>query len=403
MKLPPRTTSMLLTRRSAVLGLSAAVALGRASLAVAAAPTQRRFVVVILRGALDGMAAVVPYGDPALAGLRGQIVPPEPGQDGGVLDLGGFYGLHPALAGLHETYRAGELTILHAIAGPYRIRSHFEAQDCLESGAAHRMTSGWLNRVVSALPAGPAKAEGDAMAFGVTMPLLLRGPARAGSWSPARLGRASPDFYAQVAALAAPDRVIGPAVRQGLRERGFSAAVLGDAPAASGPGDGFATLAAAAGEMLARPDGPRVAALELDGWDTHAAQPARLDAMLRQLDTGLAALRQALGPAWRQTAVLCMTEFGRTVRVNGTRGTDHGTGSVALLLGGAVAGGQVRADWPGLGPGRLLDDRDLRPTADLRAVAKGVLAAHFGLGGAALAQVFPDSGTAPSMQGLLRA
>ncbi|MBV8614771.1 MAG: DUF1501 domain-containing protein [Acetobacteraceae bacterium] len=390
-----------LSRRAALLGLSSAVALGRASLALAAAPTQRRLVVVVLRGALDGLAAVAPYGDPDLAGLRAPLVPPGPGEASGLLDLGGFYGLHPALAGMHETYRAGELAILHAVAGPTCVRSHFEAQDCLESGADHRMSSGWLNRAVAALPAGPAKPEGEAMAFGVAMPLLLRGPARAGSWAPAQLGGASPDFYAQVASLAAPDRLIGPAIRQGLRERGFSRVALGDTPALAA--DGFATLAKAAGEMLARPDGPRVAALELDGWDTHAAQPARLDAMLRQLDAGLTALREALGPSWRQTAILCMTEFGRTVRVNGTRGTDHGTGTVALLLGGAVAGGVVRADWPGLGPGRLFEGRDLAPTTDLRAVAKGVLARHLGVPSHALASVFPDSAAVAPMSGLIRA
>lgn len=388
------------TRRSALLGLSAAT-LGRASLALGAAPTQHRLVVVILRGAVDGLAVAVPYGDPALTGLRGAIVLPQPGQGGGLLDLGGFYGLHPALTGLHDMYRAGQLTILHAIAGPYRVRSHFEAQDLLESGAAHRLlTSGWLNRAVAAMQ-GPPKPEGDAMAFGVDMPLLLRGPARVGSWAPSRLPSASLDFYAQVATLTAPDRLIGPAVREGLRERGFNQSVLGGMSPPRG-GNGFVALTSAAGEMLARPDGPRVAALELDGWDTHVSQPARLARMLRKLDGGLLALRDALGPAWRQTAVLCMTEFGRTVRVNGNHGTDHGTGAVALLLGGAVAGGRVRADWPGLSSGRLLENRDLRPTADLRALAKGVLAAHFGLRDAALAHVFPDSAAAAPMSGLLR-
>lgn len=392
-----------LTRRSTLLGLGTAVALGRASLALAAAPTQRRLVVVILRGAMDGLSVAVPYGDKALAGLRGTIVPPGPGNEGGLLDLGGFYGLHSALPGLHDSYRRGELTILHAIAGPYRVRSHFEAQDLLESGAPRRpLTSGWLNRAVAAMRPGSPKPEGDAMAFGIAMPLLLRGPARAGSWAPSRLAPASPDFYAQVVALTAPDRLIGPAVREGLRERGFSRSVLGDGPSMSGR-NGFAVLTAAAGEMLAHPDGPRVAALELNGWDTHVSQPARLERMLRELDGGLVALQDAIGPAWRQTAVLCMTEFGRTVRVNGDRGTDHGTGTVALLLGGAVAGGHVRADWPGLGAGRLLENRDLQPTADVRALAKGVLAAQFGLRDAALAQAFPDSAAASPMLGLMRA
>jgi uncharacterized protein (DUF1501 family) len=221
-----------------------------------------------------------------------------------------------------------------------------------------------------------------------------------GGWALGAFGRAAPDFYAQVAALAAPDKLIGPAVREGLRERGFSAAVLGEQKA---KGDGFTVLASAAGEMLARPDGPRVAALELEGWDTHVAQPARLAATLRRLDAGLLALREAIGDAWRQTAVLCLTEFGRTVRINGTNGTDHGTGTVALLLGGAVAGGRVRADWPGLGPGKLFEDRDLRPTADLRAVAKGVLVHHLGVAPHALAGVFPGSAAVTPMGGLIRA
>lgn len=391
-----------LTRRGTLLGLGAAVAIGRASLALAAIPSDRRFVVVILRGALDGMAAVVPYGDPALTALRGEILLPDPGQPDGLLDLGGFYGLHPSLACLHESYRASEALLLHAVAGPTRVRSHFEAQDCLESGADHRLSSGWLNRAVTALPSVAVKPEGDAMAFGVALPLLLRGPAPVGSWAPSRLGAASPDFYTQVAALAAGDRLIGPAIAQGLRERGYSSSVLPEGGGLPPTADPFKALATAAGEMLARPDGPRVAALELDGWDTHVAQPARLEAMLRQLDAGLGALRQALGPAWKQTAVLCMTEFGRTVRVNGNRGTDHGTGTVAFLLGGAVRGGKVRADWPGLGSGQLYENRDLAPTADLRAVAKGVLTQHLGVPATALARVFPDSTAVAPMANLIR-
>ncbi len=394
-----------LSRRAALLGLGSAVTLasveGPASLALAAAPTQNRFVVVILRGALDGMAAVVPYGDPGLAALRGEIVPPAPTEAVGLLDLGGFYGLHPALVGLHDMYGSGELLAIHAVAGPYRVRSHFEAQDYLESGADHRMTSGWLNRAVAALPPAGLKLEGDGMAIGVAVPLLLRGSARVGSWAPAGMAVATPDLYARIAALAVADRVIGPAIAQGMRERGFSAEALAGATPTP-ERNAFPALAAAAGEMLRRPDGPRVAALEIGGWDTHAAQAERLTAALRQLDAGLSALKASLGPAWRQTVVLAMTEFGRTARVNGTRGTDHGTGTVAFVLGGAVAGGRVLADWPGLGPARLLENRDLRPTADLRSIAKGLLAQHFGLGAAALDHVFPDSGAAAPARGLIR-
>ena len=392
-----------LTRRTALLGLTAAVSLGRASLATAVAPTDRRFAVVILRGALDGMAAVVPYGDPALAGLRGELLPPAPGEPGGTLDLGGFYGLSPELAGLYAMYQAGELLPVHAVAGGWRSRSHFDAQDYLESGADHRMTSGWLNRAVAALPARPAAAAGNALAVGVAVPLLLRGPALVSNWAPSSFAAPQPDLYATIAALNRADPVIGPAIAEGLRQRGFSSELL---PAGGGPPTdklAFPTLAAAAGRMLQAADGPRIAALEIGGWDTHADQRGRLSQPLRQLDAGLVALKQGLGDAWRQTAVLVLTEFGRTARVNGTKGTDHGTGTVAFILGGNVAGGRVLADWPGLGDSRLLDGRDLQPTADLRSLAKGLLTTHLGLPAPALASVFPGSEQAPAIRGLLRA
>lgn len=384
-----------LTRRSALLGLASAVTVGRASLAWADAAIEQRFVVVIQRGAMDGLAAVVPHGDPAFTALRGK--------QSGLLDLGGFYGLHPALTKLHTMYLAGEMLAVHAVAGPYRVRSHFEAQDCLESGADHRMSSGWLNRAVAALPSPAApRAEGDALAVGIAVPLLLHGRALVGSWAPHALATPEADVYARIAALSHGDAVLGPVIAEGLRERGFSTAALVGQPE---PQNRFAfpALANAAGEMLRALDGPRIAALEIGGWDTHAAQAPRLATALGQLDAGLAALQSALGATWRQTAVLVITEFGRTVRINGTKGTDHGTGTVAFVLGGAVAGGRIVADWPGLGPGKLFEDRDLLPTADLRSVAKGVLAQHLGLPPPALAQVFPDSLPAAAMRGLIRA
>ncbi|MDR3539175.1 MAG: DUF1501 domain-containing protein [Acetobacteraceae bacterium] len=388
-----------LTRRSALLGLTAAFGLGRASLAFADAQTDQRFVVVILRGALDGLAAVVPYGDPGLATLRPGTQGPTPD---GLLDLGGFYGLHPALANFHMMYAAGEMLPVHAVAGPYRIRSHFEAQDCLESGADHRMTSGWLNRVVAALPADTSRPEGEALAIGVSVPLLLRGPAEVANWAPHGFAMPQADLYARIAALNAHDTVTGPALAEGLRGRGFSEAVMqGVTPETNRYA--FPALAAAAGRMLAAADGPRIAALELGGWDTHTAQAARLTGPLHQLDDGLAALKAGLGESWTRTAVLVMTEFGRTARINGTGGTDHGTATVAFVLGGAIGGGRVVADWPGLGAGKLFEDRDLAPTTDLRSVAKGLIAQQFGLTESVLTQVFPGSSGAAPMRGLLRA
>ena len=388
-----------LTRRGALLGLGAAVSFGRMSLAMAAAPTERRFVVVILRGALDGLAAVTPYGDPALAGLRGELLSAGPGQPGGLLDLGGFYGLHPALTALHGMYAAGELLPVHAVAGPVRTRSHFEAQDLMESGADQRLSSGWLNRAV--LGMALRGENGAPLSIGVSLPLLLRGPAPVGSYAPQSFGQPAPDLYARLAALHQRDAVTGPAIRQGLAERGFTGAQLAGGET-GGQKYAFATLAGTAGRLLAAADGPRIAAMELGGWDTHAAQTARLQGPLRQLDEGLAALRLGLGTAWQRTAVLVMTEFGRTVRANGTGGTDHGTGAVAFVAGGAVNGGRVLADWPGLAGNRLLEGRDLQPTLDLRALAKGVLMAHLALDQAALLRAFPGSEGASPVRGLVR-
>ncbi len=384
---------MILTRRSALLGLAAGT-FGRVSLALAAAPTEQRFVVVILRGALDGLAALVPYADPAFAQLRPEFGPAAPGE-GGTLDLGGRFGLHPALAGLHGMYARGEVLPIHAVAGPVRSRSHFEAQDILESGADHRLTSGWLNRAVQAMP---RQAAETALSVGVQLPLLLRGAAPVGAYMPHAFAQPQADLYTQIAALTRGDPALGPAVAEGLRQRGFDATQLTAGPKPNAYA--FPALAGSAGQLLAAANGPRVAALEVEGWDTHANQVCRLDTVLGTLDTGLVALKDGLGEAWRRTAVLVVTEFGRTARPNGTGGTDHGTGACAFLLGGAVAGGRVLADWPGLG--ELYENRDLAPTMDVRALAKAVLAAHMGLSGPALLAAFPGSEGAAAVTGLIR-
>lgn len=392
----------MLSRRSTLLGLTTLFASARARLAVASAPTDQRFVVVILRGALDGLSAVPPYGDPALMDLRRPLVPPRVGSPDGMRDLGGFFGLHPLLEALHGMYAAGELAVLHAISGGYRERSHFFAQDMLESGADRRLTSGWLNRAVAGMPGGGKVPGGRApTAIGTALPLLLRGSAPVENWAPSNLATPYADLYSAIMRLNASDTVTGPAIETGLSSRGFSKMALGDHDGEVSRMD-FPSLARSAGTLLAAPNGPRIAALELGGWDTHAAQVNRLTAPLKQLDLGLGDLKQALGPAWRSTAVLVMTEFGRSVRINGTTGTDHGTGAAAFVLGGAVAGGRVIADWPGLGAGKLLEDRDLAPTRDLRAVAKGLVIDHLGVPASAMETVFPGSASIAPMTGLLR-
>ncbi len=400
----------MLTRRNTLLGLSTVLATGPVRLALADAATEQRFVVILLRGALDGMAAVVPYGDPHLRGLRAGLVPPEPGKGkDSLLALGGFFALHPALSGLHRLYREGELLVLHAIAGPYRTRSHFEAQDLMQTGATEAesaITSGWLNRALLELPRRRDEAAGDGLAVGIGMPLLLRGKATVGSYAPAGFATPSPDLYHRIAMLNEPDPLLGPAIAEGLREKYFDEktfAMAGEQRRGVRAGYGFPALAMQAGKLLAAPAGPRIAAFQLEGWDTHGNQAVLLRPPLGGLDAGLVALKAALGPAWRETCVLVITEFGRTARMNGTKGTDHGTATIAFLLGGAVDGGRVRATWPGLGAGQLFENRDLAPTADIRALAKGTLAAQFGLSAASLARIFPGSDSAVPMTGLLRA
>jgi uncharacterized protein (DUF1501 family) len=380
-------------------------------------PEDARLVLVLLRGALDGLAAVPPYADPAYATLRRELALGAPGSGAGAaLRLDGRFGLHPALLFLHERYGAGELAVLHAVATPYRERSHFDAQDLLENGGTrpHQLQSGWLNRALAALERAPyARTRRSAgVALGANVPLVMRGPAEVASWSPSRLGALDEDTLQRVQDLYAPD----PVLAQRLADALASDAIANDATAgraASATTSRRAagarleeTLRAAAG-FLARPDGARVAVLETSGWDTHANQGSGaqgpLALRLAALDAGLRSLRDALGAAWARTAVLLVTEFGRTAAINGTRGTDHGTGAAAWLLGGAVAGGRVIADWPGLGPAALHEGRDLRPTLDLRAALKGVLAEHLHISARTLdAEVFPGSEGVRALPGLVR-
>ena len=405
---------MLATRRTTLLGLSALITTSRVKLAMADAPTDQRFVVVLLRGALDGMSAVVPYGDANLASLRPNLSPPAPGQPGGMHDLGGFFGLNPNLAGVYGMYQAGEVLPVHAVAGPYRTRSHFEAQDLLQLGTENTgITSGWLNRVLAEFPTRN-RAALVGLSVGIGTPLLLQGPVRVGSYAPQHFATPSPDLYARIQALNANDPLTGPAITEGLRGDAFDASILsddaasapGDAPpggAARGKGGNFPDLASHAGTLLAAAGGPRIAAFQLEGWDTHGNQVNGLKAPLSGLDAGLVALKTSLGPAWKNTMVVVMTEFGRTAAMNGTSGTDHGTATMTLVLGGNVNGGKVAGTWPGLSPSQLFENRDLAPTSDIRSVAKGALAAHLGLPDAALARVFPGSLDAAPLKGLVRA
>ncbi|MDT7838790.1 DUF1501 domain-containing protein [Aquabacterium sp. OR-4] len=371
-----------------------------------------RLVVLMLRGALDGLAAVPAVGDPAWAALRGQAAAaPQPGtaNEGSAaaaspagaeprLLPGTLFALHPALAQLHQWWGQGQLLILHAVASAYRERSHFDAQQLLESGGERpfALQTGWLGRALQA-------SGRPAVALSPAMPVALRGAEQASTWTPSRRAPGSDDLLARVGQLYGDDRALADAWAKALQQQGLAreagmAAGAGIAGMDAGQANGLAALARQAGAFLSAERGARVAWLEAGGWDTHTQQAGRLQRQLAALDDGLAALRSALGPHWARTSVLVMTEFGRTAVLNGSGGTDHGSGGVALLAGGAVAGGRVLTDWPGLAPAQLLDRRDLRPTQDIRAVIGALLQRQFGLSQAQLragilpgAPVFDDA------------
>ncbi|MBB5751501.1 DUF1501 domain-containing protein [Prosthecomicrobium pneumaticum] len=357
----------------------------------AATPADPRFLLVILRGALDGLAAVPPIGDPDYGALRGAgaLRADE------VLPLDGFFALNGAMPRLHARYSAGEALFVHAAATAYRDRSHFDGQDVLESGMGgpRLSASGWLNRAVAALPVAERAAPGG-LAVSPTVPLVMRGTAPVLTWTPPGYKPAGADTAARLLDLYRhSDPELADAFARGQEvdalaggmEKGRGADLAAN----------FRRVAEGAARLLAEDGGPRIAALSFDGWDTHAnegAEDGRLAKLLGALDQALDGIAGGLSPVWRQTVVVVVTEFGRTARINGTEGTDHGTATTALLFGGAVRGGRVLADWPGLATAALYQGRDLAPTTDLRAVLMGVLRDHLGLDARTLAtRVFPDA------------
>ncbi|MFO6464044.1 DUF1501 domain-containing protein [Jannaschia sp. KMU-145] len=375
---------MIPTRRAFLQGIGCSLAASPlvAPVAFAALPGDARLVVVILRGAMDGLDALQPYGDPDLARLR----PGFPiGPDAGALDLNGFHALHPGLTDLAPWWAEGDLGFAQAVSTPYRgKRSHFDGQDILEAGTAGEVPplanrDGWLNRLLQTMPGTHGRT---AFAVGRTDMLLLRGAADHASWAPdARLDLA-PATADLLLHVYHDDPLFRNAAEDALSLSGSSIDGGGGRQAQT---DALFSFAAAQLRQDAR-----IAALSISGWDTHNAQTREITRGLRLLGRGLGTLRADLGPDWDRTVVLCMTEFGRTAAENGTRGTDHGTGGTMLLAGGALKGGQVWGDWPGLAEAQLLDRRDLMPTRDVRAYAAWALHGLFGTDRATLSTlVFP--------------
>jgi uncharacterized protein (DUF1501 family) len=381
-----------------------------ARLSLADAPTDARFVLAIQRGAMDGLHAVPPYADPDYRALRGNLALAADGSADGLLDLDGKFGLHPKLVELKAWYDRGELLVVHAVATPYRERSHFDGQDLLENGTMqpHAGNSGWLNRAIGLMGGGDRRLG---LALGPDVPLALRGETPVASWAPEKLPAAAPDFINLVQAMYAKQPALQAVLRQAIDADQMASQAIGSGKGRGGggmmqarPGNAARILAESGGKLLAQANGPRIAVLELQGWDTHTNQTGRMGAALTQMNEAFAALKASLGPAWSKTVVMTATEFGRTARPNGSGGTDHGTATALFLGGGAVEGKRVIADWPGLDGAQLYQNRDLAPTTDFRSVAKAVLQAHLGLPQDALERVvFPESGGVRPMAELLRA
>ena len=367
-----------------------------------------RFLVIVLRGALDGLATVAPVGDPDWVRLRGKDALQTSGETA-ALPLDNLFALNPAMPNFYRMYRARQATIVHAAASPYRERSHFDGQDVLESGLVKPGgDTGWLNRALVALKAGEQVDRKNAFAVGPITPLIARGSAPILSWTPSRLPPAGNDTLNRLLELY---RHTDPVLARALEERRALSAIASGGEMAAGQNPPkpllayFTEVASGTARFMARPDGPRVGALAFDGWDTHANEGVmhgRLSILLGALDGALATIESGMGEVWKDTVVAVITEFGRTARINGTEGTDHGTATVALLAGGALKGGRVVTDWPGVADVALYQGRDLQPTIDLRAVMKGILRDHLRADERALAHsVFPGSDAVKSLDGLV--
>lgn len=387
----------MLTRRT-VLGALGACGLTplMPRLALASAPTDRRFVLVILRGGMDGLAAVAPVGDPAYSSVRGPLA-----LDAGTgARLDGTFVLNPALGALAPLNASGEMAVVHATGLAFKSRSHFDAQNVLEAGGlrARQHDDGWLNR---ALAAFPSTGEAKGLAVAPTVPLVLMGAEPVTSWAPSVIPAADDDFLMRVARLYEADPALEAALASamGIRDTAGAGAMGGEGQTRA-RNQGLKPFATGLGNLLASESGPRIAVTELGGFDSHARQGTTsgpLANTFAQLADGLIALKASLGPVWDRTVVLVATEFGRTVKPNGSLGTDHGTASAAFVLGGRIAGGRVYGDWPGLGGGALFEGRDLVATSDVVGLFKGVLEAHLGVSKRHIdGAVFPESiGVAP--------
>jgi uncharacterized protein (DUF1501 family) len=370
-------------------------------LTFAATGSDTRFLFVLLRGGLDGLESVPPYGDPGYQAIRGALaLSPSAMRPAHKLD--NVFALHPSFDHAAQLYAQGQFMPVVAAAPPYWGRSHFQAQNCVENGTSRPdgAQTGWLNRCIACMPGV------DGLACAAVMPLTMRGSAKVETWSPPLPTEVNPILLQRLQPLYAADvRLAAPFARAVAQQQNSpvpeSSAGMGGKPG-KGQRGGLPVMMAAAGGFMGKTEGPRVAFVEDDGWDTHANEAAIVTRKIAELDAGLKAFHQAIGSRWSRTIVVVATEFGRTAHINGTGGTDHGTGGSMFLAGGALRGGRVAGNWPGIRASELYQNRDVHATTDFRSVFKGVLAAHLGIAESLLeSRVFPGSAKAAPMAGLV--
>ena len=362
-----------------------------------------RLVVVFLRGAVDGLNVVIPHGDAEYYQARSSIAVARPGAANGALDLTGYFGLHPALRPLMPYWDNGQLAFVHACGSPDASRSHFEAQDYMESGTPgqHNTRDGWMNRLLGHLPHSESPLQ--ALTLGESLPRILSGkelvanmPTGRDATRPSLIDQ--PKVSQSFAAMYAGNDTLSKAYRDGIAARKELMAEMNSneqrmANNGAPLPNGLATDTARLGRLMRSDPRIRLGFLAVGGWDTHANQgngSGQLAGRLSPLATGLATLAQELGPAFNDTVIVVMSEFGRTFRENGNGGTDHGHGNAMWLLGGNVRGGTIYGQWPGLNKNALYEGRDLAITTDFRAVLTTLAEQHLRMPDNVLQQIFPQ-------------
>ena len=374
-----------------------------------------RLVFINLKGGLDGISMLAPTGDPSYEAARGGLILPNTGPDKGFV-LDSYFTLNPHMPVLARLFGAGDALLFHAVATPYRSRSHFDGQDVLESGLPGVATaeSGWMNRLLGFLPRGDLLQQPLGLSTGSKIPLVLRGSEDVINWMPAGFKEADTSLAEHLYELYTHS---DPSLAYRLRDALKMRSILGSEAAfekmvqesthgtSKGKGGKYRAFAVAAGKLLAEQSGPRIASISISGWDTHVAEgplDGRLAKLLSSLDGVIDGLQSELRTVWDQTVIVIATEFGRTVAMNGTAGTDHGTGTCAIAVGGALKGGRVIADWPGLGVKNLYEQRDLMPTTDLRSILMGLISEHLDIHRRHLVNtVFPETANLPILEDMI--